>query len=141
MIFDRLTWVGFMITAFGWSLLLAAPQVTELFATPTGRPGIHLNTPTIAECAILTGLGIAIVGALQTGFGTLKTFFEDLFERTGKMRLKSARSAQPQKKMVVERGRLKDSAYVLYLDGTVEVETMLGRRIFSSLRDAQEFIA
>lgn len=43
--------------------------------------------------------------------------------------------------MVVERGRLKDRAYVLYLDGTVEVETMLGRRIFSSLRDAQEFIA
>jgi hypothetical protein len=136
MIFDRLTWVGFMITAFGWSLLLAAPQVSEHFATLTG-----LNTPTIAECAILTGLGIAIVGALQTGFGTLKTFFEDLFERTGKMRLKSAGSAQPQKKMVVERGRLKDRAYVLYLDGTVEVETMLGRRIFSSLRDAQEFIA
>jgi hypothetical protein len=98
MIFDRLTWVGFMITAFGWSLLLAAPQVSEHFATLTGRPGIHLNTPTIAECAILTGLGIAIVGALQTGFGTLKTFFEDLFEKTGKMRVKSAGSAQPQKK-------------------------------------------
>jgi hypothetical protein len=30
---------------------------------------------------------------------------------------------------------------VLFVDGSVEVETMLGRRLFASLQDAQEFIA
>jgi hypothetical protein len=95
----------------------------------------------IAQRAILTGLGLAIVGAVQTGFGALNTYFEALLERTGKMRSKPSGPAQPQKKIIVERGRVKDRAYVLYIDGTVEVETMLGRRIFSSLRDAQEFIA
>jgi prepilin-type processing-associated H-X9-DG protein len=50
-------------------------------------------------------------------------------------------SLTPQQKKIVERGWVKDRAYVLYADGSVEVETRLGRRIFSSLQDAQEFIA
>jgi hypothetical protein len=141
MVFDRPTWIGFMITAFGWTLLLSAPQAMEHFASLTGRSGVYLNMPAIAQCAILTGLGLAIVGAVQTGFGALNAFFEALLERTGKMRSKSFRTCPTAKKIIVERGRVKDRAYVLYIDGTVEVETMLGRRIFSSLRDAQEFIA
>ncbi len=47
--------------------------------------------------------------------------------------------AQPRK--ILERGWVKDRAYVLFVDGSVEVETMLGRRIFPSLQEAQEFIA
>jgi len=141
MVYDRLTWVGFLITALGWTLLLAAPQVIELIANLTGKQGNYLNMPTIAECSILTGLGIAIVGALRTGFGVLKKFFEAVLDRTGKSRTNPSGSAGPQKKLVVERGRVKDRPYVLYLDGSVEVETMLGRRIFSSLSEAQEFIA
>jgi hypothetical protein len=141
MIFDRLTWVGFMITALGWTLLLSAPQLIELFASLTGRPGVYLNMPTIAECTILSGLGLAILGALQTGFGALNKFFESVLERTGKVQSKAGGSRSPQQKKIVERGWVKDRAYVLYMDGSVEVETMLGRRIFSSLQDAQEFIA
>jgi hypothetical protein len=98
MVFDKLTWIGFMITAFGWTLLLAAPQVMEVFASLTGRSGVYLNMPAIAQCAILTGLGLAIVGAVQTGFGALNTYFEAILERTGKMRPKSAGPAKPQKK-------------------------------------------
>jgi prepilin-type processing-associated H-X9-DG protein len=97
--------------------------------------------PTIAECTILTGLGIAILGALQTGFGVLSKFLESVLERTGKARLNGAAVRSPQQKKIVERGWVKDRAYVLYADGSVEVETRLGRRIFSSLQDAQEFIA
>ncbi len=44
-------------------------------------------------------------------------------------------------KKIVERGWVKDRAYVLFADGSVEVETMLGRRMFPSLQEAQEFIA
>jgi len=141
MIFDRLTWVGLMITALGWTLLLSSPQLIELFASLSGRPGVYNNMPMIAECSILTGLGLANLGALQTGFGTLSKFFEPVLERAGKPRPKGAGARSQQQKKIVERGWVKDRAYVLYLDGSVEVETMLGRRIFSSLQDAQEFIA
>jgi hypothetical protein len=141
MIFDRLTWVGLMITALGWTLLLSAPQLVELFASLSGRPGVYTNMPTIAECTIVTGLGIAILGALQTGFGALNRFFESVLERTGKVRSKANGARSPQQKKIVERGWVKDRAYILYMDGSVEVETMLGRRIFPSLQDAREFIA
>ena len=80
MIFDKLTWVGLMNTALGWTLLLSSPQLIEIFASLSGRPGVYRNLPTIAECTILTGLGIAILGALQTGFGVLNKFLESAFE-------------------------------------------------------------
>jgi prepilin-type processing-associated H-X9-DG protein len=46
---------------------------------------------------------------------------------------------QPRK--ILERGWVKDRAYVLFVDGSVEIETMLGRRMFPSLQEAQEFVA
>ncbi len=141
MIFDRLTWVGLMLTALGWTLLLSAPQLIELFASLSSRPGVYSQMPTVAECTILTGLGLAILGALQTGFGALNKFFESVLEKSGKARTKGTGARSIQQKKIVERGRVKDRAYVLYMDGSVEVETMLGRRIFSSLQDAQEFLA
>ncbi len=141
MVFDKLTWLGFLLTAFGWTLLLIASYIIGRTASLTGWSGLYLSMPRIAECAILTGLGLAIVGALHSGFGALNKFSEALLDRSGKVRLKSTVSSHPRQKTIVERGCVKDRAYVLYIDGSVEVETMLGRRIFSSLRDAQEFIA
>jgi hypothetical protein len=41
---------------------------------------------------------------------------------------------------IVERGLLKDRAYVRFGDGSIEVETLLGLRRFPSLREATEFI-
>ena len=86
MIFDRLTWVGFMIVALGWVLLFSAPQLVEALASLTGRSmnAAYINMPTIALCTILTGFGIAILGALQTGFGALNKFFGSVLERTTK---------------------------------------------------------
>lgn len=176
MIFDRLTWTGFMIVAGGWVLLLAAPQLNDAAAHFSGRPleaATSNNVAAIAQCAILSGLGIGIIGALQTGFGALDRFFAAVLARSGQTRAqpvapsasypvaqstKSAarnRAAQgavaPAKaiggrqpappRKILERGWVKDRAYVLFVDGSVEVETMLGRRIFSSLQEAQEFIA
>lgn len=140
MIFDKLTWIGFMIVALGWALLLSAPQLAELVPTLTGRSAAYLNMPNAGLCTILTGFGIAILGALQTGFGALNKFFESVLERTGTPRAKVLQRPAQQRK-IVERGWVKDRAYVLFMDGSVEVETLLGRRIFPSLQDAQEFIA
>ncbi len=143
MIFDRLTWVGFMIVALGWALLFSAPQLAELLAIFTGRSmnAGYLNLPTIAFCTILTGFGVAILGALQTGFGALNKFFESVLERTAKSGANSRANRPQQPRKIIERGWLKDRAYVLFMDGSVEIETMLGRRLFPSLQDAQEFIA
>ena len=58
MILDRLTWVGFMIVALGWALLISAPQLAELLMNLTGHAmnAGYLNTPTIALCTVLAGI-------------------------------------------------------------------------------------
>jgi len=176
MIFDRLTWIGFMIVAGGWVLVLAAPQLNDAAAHLSARPleaAPPINVAAIAQCAILSGFGVGIIGALQTGFGALDRFFAAVLARSGQARAqtsapspaypvaRSATSAAPHRaaqsaapaakaiagqqpappRKILERGWVKDRAYVLFVDGSVEVETMLGRRIFPSLREAQEFIA
>lgn len=143
MIFDRLTWVGFIIVAMGWALLFSAPQLAEFVASFTGRSinTVSLNMPIVAQCTVLTGFGVAILGALQTGFGALNKFFESVLERTAKPAGNARANRPEQPRKIIERGWLKDRAYVLFMDGSVEIETMLGRRLFPSLQDAQEFIA
>jgi prepilin-type processing-associated H-X9-DG protein len=162
MVFGALTWIGFMVAVIGWGLLFSATPVIEILATLTGRSATSLShLASIAECAIITGLGLAIVGALQTGFGALNHFFGAVLERTARavpkpdvaephvklpsyevdkaVPLKREPAVRKQAK-IVERGRLKNRAYVLFGDGSVEVETLLGLRRFASLGDANEFI-
>ncbi|MGO9673880.1 MAG: hypothetical protein ACLPSF_06875 [Methylocella sp.] len=177
MTFDRLTWIGFMIVAAGWGLLLSAPQLNDAAAHLSGRApeaAPVVNFPAIAQSAILSGFGFGIIGALQSGFGALNRFFAAVLARSGQARPQTTatsptypvaqasapsanyRAAQapapvPAKaiarqqpappRKILERGWVKDRAYVLFVDGSVEVETMLGRRIFPSLQEAQEFIA
>lgn len=168
MIFERLTWVGFMIVAAGWALLFSAPQLINFMAQASGRSlgTATIDIRTIAQGAIVTGFGIGILGALQTGFGALNRFFEAVLERSQHARPQSGaptpanpmvQAATPapaqavtkaivkpqpsHPRKILERGWVKDRAYVLFTDGSVEVETMLGRRMFPSLQDAQEFIA
>jgi hypothetical protein len=136
MAFDRLTWIGFMVVAFGWALLLSGAPTLQIFAAAIGHK-LAFDMPAIAQATILSGFGLAIVGALQTGFGALKHFFDTVLERT-------SRPGEPVNKKpvtkVVERGRLKDRPYVLFGDGSIEVETLLGQRRFASFKDAREFI-
>jgi hypothetical protein len=136
MAFDRLTWIGFMVVAFGWALLLSGAPTLQIFAAAIGHK-LPFDMPAIAQATILSGFGLAIVGALQTGFGALKHFFDTVLERT-------SRPGEPVNKKpvtkVVERGRLKDRPYVLFGDGSIEVETLLGQRRFASFKDAREFI-
>ena len=67
-----------MIVAGGWVLLLAAPQLNDAAAHFSGRPleaATSTNVASIAQCAILSGFGVGIIGALQTGFGALEPLF------------------------------------------------------------------
>jgi len=138
MTFDRLTWIGFMVVALGWALLLSGAPALEIFAAVIGHK-LPFDMPAIAQATILSGFGLAILGALQTGFGALKQFFDTVIERTARASA-SAPAPKKQGNKVVERGRLKDRPYVLFGDGSIEVETLLGLRRFSSFKDAREFI-
>jgi len=143
MIFGRLTWIGFMIVAFGWAVLLSGAQFFEYLERAIGRaifPG-PIPAPVFAQYLVLTGFGVAILGSLKTGFGALQRFFDALTEKTSQARTQPRQAHAEQLKKVVERGWLRDRAYILFMDGSVEIETMLGRRLFPSLQEAQKFIA
>ena len=170
MFFGALTWMGFMVVAVGWALLLSSEPALLMFTNLTGRALPPLtNLTVIAQCAIITGLGLAIVGTLRTGFGALSNFFDSVLERTShrvpnaassearvppavkepapvlvrrEPPVVAARREPPAAKPVkiVERGRLKDRGYVLFGDGSVEVETLLGLRRFASIGEAHKFI-
>jgi hypothetical protein len=128
-----------------------------------------LNMAAVTQCTILTGFGLAVLGLLQSGFSALNRFFDSVLERTAKRQdfqqslarveaapprtaptlhaaapvqgHKATPSAKSQSRgKIVERGLLKDRAYVLFGDGTIEIETLLGLRRFTSLREAAEFI-
>jgi hypothetical protein len=130
-----------MIAALGWTFLLSAAQLNSFVSSWAGQSAPFLNIPNIALCTILTGFGMAILGALQTGFGTLNKTFDAPLERSTSSRSKGVTQHPAQQRKIIERGWVKDRAYVQFMDGSVEVETMLGRRIFPSLQDAQEFLA
>src|SRR5690348_2984545 len=94
MAFGRLTWIGFMIVALGWALLLSGASATEILARYLGRPIVlSANLSVITQDTILTGFGLAILGALHTGFGTLKHFFDTVLERTAKAPAKAQTTA------------------------------------------------
>lgn len=141
MYFNRLSWVGLMIVALGWTLFLSAPRLAELSAVWGRAMDAPPRLEMIAQITILSGFGVAILGALQTGFGALNKFFESVLARTTQSPGKASAQPHARQRQIVERGWVKDRAYVLFTDGAVEVETMLGRRHFPSLQDAKEFIA
>ncbi|HYP57567.1 MAG TPA: hypothetical protein VEQ35_04705, partial [Beijerinckia sp.] len=93
--------------------------------------------------------GIAILGVLRNGFGVVIRSLDPEIARMQGIQSPWRSEPQPSAPMqhagrrgkIAERGWVKDRAYVLFVDGTVEVETLLGLRRFASLQDAQDFIA
>jgi hypothetical protein len=158
--FGKLTWVGLMIVAFGWTLLLSGVSLADIVNRLSGHVSpavVAINTGIVAQTTILTGFSIAILGLLQTGFSALNRFFDSVLERTAKRQddtgqaplISGSRggvspSQRPgtasKRPKIVERGLLKDRAYVLFGDGSIEVQTMLGLRRFQSFKEAADFI-
>jgi len=161
--FGKLTWVGLMIATFGWALLLSGISLADIVNRISGHASpaaVSINMGVVAQSTIMTGFSIAVLGLLQTGFSALNRFFDSVLERTAKRpehdlgpapAIPGQRSAPPvysqrsaaapkQRSKIVERGLLKDRAYVLFGDGSVEVQTMLGLRRFQSFREAADFI-
>ena len=160
--FPRLSWAGLLIATLGWGLLLSYPLIAPSVLVSSGTTEIRDPARFIlvfGENAVVTGLAIAVLGALERALRLLGR----IAGGAGQLRAqaKSAMPAMPAPPVhappasamampslmtqrsssdVVTRGALNGRDYVLFRDGSVVVETLLGARRFPSITEAQEFI-
>ncbi len=152
-----MTWAGLLLTIFGWGFVLVYPLIVPLM--PDGGLAGTMRDPArfislIGENAIMTGLAIALLGALGKALRLLTRVTDNAGQarpqpRPGSRPLHASPGQgngtpmpMPQNKAneVVTRGALNGRDYVLFRDGSVVVETLLGPRRFTSITEAQEFI-
>jgi hypothetical protein len=149
--FPRLTWAGLLIATLGWGLLLS-----YLLVMPYDAPApaaAESRDPArfiliFGENAVISGFALAVLGALEKALHLLTR----LAGGAAPARMASARGATPpapanppflqqrSPSEVVTRGALNGRDYVLFRDGSVMIETLLGPRRFASIAEAQEFI-
>ncbi len=134
----RLTAIGLILAGIGWALLLGEATVADVL--PAGHasarpPTFHADLCVIAECVIASGFALAIVGALQTGFGALNRFFEAVLMRSAQRQAPVVMRDEP----VVD-APMPERPYRKMPDGSVEVDTILGTRRFTSVAEARAFI-
>jgi len=161
-----MTWIGLLITTLGWGFLLSYPLIVSFL--PAAGPGEAQHDPArfiplIGNNAVITGMAIAILGALEKGIRLLsKIAANGVQPRQPSRPARAAPNGQggaqinaPSSQVVhaepmlmgnrtpnevVTRGALNGRDYVLFRDGSVVVETLLGPRRFTSITEAQEFI-
>ena len=165
MTFPRMTWIGLLIATLGWGILICYPLVVSFTIDAAqgqaGRdPGRFI--PLIGENAIMTGLAIAVLGALERALCLLsKISASGIAARAqapaarglhaapaGPINVAQGLPTQSEPALmsqrstsdVVTRGALNGRDYVLFRDGSVVLETLLGPRRFASITEAQEFI-
>ena len=129
-----LTLSGAALAATSWIVLLG-PLNPWIAAPP--------EAVRLASHGLETGLALAIIGVLRTGFSALDRFFVAALERAQKARsveAQPAHAAAAPQRHITESGWIGDRAYVSWSDGSIDVETLLGVRRFHSLLDAQRFI-
>ena len=118
---------------------------------------------TLAECGLFTSFVAILVGALQAGFGALDRFFDAILRRSGKHEQsppparKDAHESRPESRQVIassekpamrpkvapritDEGFLRGRTYALYSDGSVEVDTLLGRKRFETMDAAITYL-
>ncbi len=137
----RLTWIGLAVAAIGWTVLLGETAIVDILSVKVPRPlppTFHVDLVDIAKCIIASGFGFAVIGALQSGFGTLNRFFSAVLVRS-EQRASVHASGAPTVDVPSAPARDK-RPYRLLADGSIEVETILGTRRFATMKEAREFI-
>ncbi len=164
-----MTWAGLLIATLGWGFLLSYPLIAPAVPPDAAQAAnFHQSAhflPLLGQNAIVTGMGIAVLGALEAALHLLgkiaaagtqarqpARFVSPLTSApAGPVQAAQAAPAQakapppmlmPQRASndIVTRGALNGRDYVLFRDGSVVVETLLGPRRFGSVTEAQEFI-
>jgi hypothetical protein len=168
---NGLTRIGLLIAAAGWVVLLVGERLGAHLASAAPTIGVpwlpEVDRSGLANALLLTGFGLAILGALQQGFGALNRFFDAVLGNL------AAPSAKPDRATVEFEAAMAQPAPVparrpepaavrtpeplrkpprppvrppgvakqtVRDDGTAEVETLLGVRRFNSEKEAREFL-
>lgn len=139
---------GVILIFLGWAILFLAmmdlgPAAGLVQRSLAWMNGYNLGT--LGQSLILTGFGCVIVQTLREGFGALQRFFDAILVRTAKPAVEptpAEPSADLEEKndVIVDRGWIKDRPYVVYADGSTEIETRIGIRRFTSHQDARAFV-
>ncbi len=151
---NRFVAFGLAMVVLGWVVLVvdfllgdAMLQAGRLVAVLSLKGDIA----TLAQLLVLTGLGLAILGGLRDGFGALNRFFDTVLQRSAGTRPPPMPDAYEEEMDVVpvphvhdrpatERHPVTARNYTILPDGSVEVDTLLGTRIFASMEEARDFI-
>ena len=163
---DRFTWAGLAIVLIGWAVLIADMLISDAVlkaGSLVAGMALRSDIVTIAQTAIISGFGLAVIGTLRGGFGAFSRFFDAVLQRSTAPKQPEPvaidpepvvepqphQSKQPETITVPPPApassreksvRGKDRNYVILSDGSVEVETMFGTRIFATMDEARDFI-
>ncbi len=153
---DRSTSFGLAVAAAGWIVLIADAALSPFLVTAGNMAAVaslRSDVFSVAETTIISGFALAILGALRSGFGALQRFFENVLDRASAPRATPATvypdappvSIQPETvEPIVEPAPRpaphRSRNYTILANGAVEVETLLGTRVFASLDEARDYI-
>jgi hypothetical protein len=132
-----LTWIGFALVVAGWAAALLGMALSHGIGPKTQgllAPAFHEDLREIARGLVISGFGLAIVGTLRAGFGALDRFFGAVLMRSVQ------RDAQPAPPAPRPEAVRSQRPYRILADGQVEVDTIVGTRVFKTMAEAREFI-
>ncbi len=162
---NRLVGFGLVLVVLGWLALVAdlvladaQLQAGSLVAVLSLKGDIA----SLSEMLVVTGLGLSILGGLREGFGALNRFFDAVLQRSSSPRptpMPEPPAADFDEEIAPARGGAERGApdvaipsapmspmspagrnYQILPDGSVEVDTLLGTRVFASMDEARDFI-
>jgi hypothetical protein len=134
----RVGWIGAILVGSGWTFLLLGLPVSRLINGSKLDWLVGWTTidpEVIGHDMILTGIGLAIIGTLQTGFSALTRFFDAILKN-----IVDSQPAPAPPKPEQKRTRITEFGVIMLDDGSIEVETILGTRRFASFAEAREFM-
>ncbi len=155
----RLVGFGLALVILGWVVLLADLLLSDALLKAGSLVAVLSlkgDVATLAQTLVLTGLGLSLLGGLREGFGALSRFFDTVLQRSATPRPSAMPEDVPDvgpervvtvphaaERMGGERAGpapARDRNYSILPDGSVEVDTLLGTRIFASMEEARDFI-
>jgi hypothetical protein len=153
---NRLVGFGLALVILGWVVLVADLTLSDSVLKEGSLVAVlslKADIVTLAQTLVITGLGLVIVGALRDGFGALNRFFDAVLQRsstprpapmpdppTADVEHGDLTAVTPGGDRILSPAPHRDRNYVVLPDGSVEVETLLGTRIFATLDEARDFI-
>lgn len=138
---------GIVIAGMGWFIVLAAGTFVFSIETPAqdGAAAQAILLGRLAEALIVTGFGFAILDALDRN-RRLTSRAMSVLQRQPDAADRPERplatgAQETQSVTAIGSGALSGREYTVFDDGSIEIETILGRRRFASILDAREFVA